>query len=223
MASADSATVAEERCGFCWFHHYGLGRIWLRRRLQLGGWLSSFLVAVGAGHGSAEVVLLAAGIFRGRPVWGSGVASLLLSGGRAGCGFWFWMFIRRGWAEGEMGWVESRFLGLCWQRVKACKWCSQWLQAGEVRSGEGRREACVQRESLLRKGEEQWRQLWRGRAAPAASWLGKKTVSLCSAEKGRSCVWELREEKKIAGGKTANPKKTTGERGRWLGFGWRKN
>uniref|UniRef100_B9IIL2 Uncharacterized protein n=1 Tax=Populus trichocarpa TaxID=3694 RepID=B9IIL2_POPTR len=107
MASADSATAAEERCGFCWFHHYGLGRIWLRRRLQLGGWFSSFLVAVGAGHGSAEVVLLAAGIFRGRP------------------------------------------------RVKACKWCSQWLQAGEVRSGEGRREACVQRESLLRKGEEQ--------------------------------------------------------------------
>jgi hypothetical protein len=35
-------------------------------------------------------------------------------------------------------------------------------------------------------------------------------------------VWELREEKKIAGGKTANPKKTTGERGRWLGFGWEK-
>jgi hypothetical protein len=52
--------------------------------------------------------------------------------------------------------------------------------------------------------------------------LGKKTVSLCSAEKGRSCVWELREEKKIAGGKTANPKTTTGERGRWLGFGWEK-
>jgi len=32
----------------------------LRRRLQLGEWLGSFLVAVGAGHGSAEVVLLAA-------------------------------------------------------------------------------------------------------------------------------------------------------------------
>jgi len=32
-------------------------------------------------------------------------------------------------------------------------------------------------------------------------------VSLCSAEKGRSCMWELKEEKKIAGGKTANPKK----------------
>ncbi|KAJ6936605.1 hypothetical protein NC652_011349 [Populus alba x Populus x berolinensis] len=54
----------------------------------MGEWLSSFLVVVGAGHGSAEV------------------------------------------------------------RVKACKWCSQWLHSGEVRSGEGRREACVQRESL---------------------------------------------------------------------------
>jgi len=39
-----------------------------RWRLQLGEWLNLFLVAVGAGHGSAEVVLLAAGIFRGRPV-----------------------------------------------------------------------------------------------------------------------------------------------------------
>jgi hypothetical protein len=48
--------------------------------------------------------------------------------------------------------VESRFLGLCCQRVKACKWCSQWLQAGGVRSGEGRREAGVQRESLAEKG-----------------------------------------------------------------------
>jgi hypothetical protein len=43
------------RCGFCWFHHCGWGRIWLRRRLQLGEWLNSFLVAVGAGHGSVEV------------------------------------------------------------------------------------------------------------------------------------------------------------------------
>uniref|UniRef100_U5GSD5 Uncharacterized protein n=1 Tax=Populus trichocarpa TaxID=3694 RepID=U5GSD5_POPTR len=77
MTSADSATAVEER-------------IWLWRRLQLGEWLNSFLVAVGAGHGSAEVVLLAAGIFQGRPL----------------------------------------------------------LQAREVRSGEGRREACVQRESL---------------------------------------------------------------------------
>jgi hypothetical protein len=48
-------------------------------RLQLGEWLSSFLVVVGAGHGSAEMVLLAAGSFRRRPVCGSGVASLLLS------------------------------------------------------------------------------------------------------------------------------------------------
>ena len=48
-----------------------------------------------------------------------------------------------------------------------------------------------------RLGEGRWGQLlWRGRAA-AASWLGEKTVSLCSAEKGRSCVWGLREEKKI--------------------------
>ncbi|KAJ6962828.1 hypothetical protein NC652_001458 [Populus alba x Populus x berolinensis] len=29
----------------------------------MGEWLSSFLVAVDAGHGSAEVVLLVAGIF----------------------------------------------------------------------------------------------------------------------------------------------------------------
>ncbi|KAJ7000949.1 hypothetical protein NC653_011415 [Populus alba x Populus x berolinensis] len=29
----------------------------------MGEWLSSFLVVVGAGHGSAEVVLLAARIF----------------------------------------------------------------------------------------------------------------------------------------------------------------
>ncbi|KAJ7011070.1 hypothetical protein NC653_001491 [Populus alba x Populus x berolinensis] len=54
----------------------------------MGEWLSSFLVAVDAGHGSAEV------------------------------------------------------------RVKAYKRCSQWLHAGEVRSGEGRKETCVQRESL---------------------------------------------------------------------------
>ena len=33
--------------------------MWLRRRLQLGG-LGSFLVAVDAGNGSAEAVLLAA-------------------------------------------------------------------------------------------------------------------------------------------------------------------
>jgi len=38
-------------------------------------------------------------------------------------------------------------------------------------------------------------------------------VSLCSAENGRSCVWELREEKKIARGKTANPKKKKNNRG----------
>jgi len=79
MASADSATAVEERCGFYWFNHCGWGRIWLRRRLQLGEWLNSFLVVVGAGHGSTEVVLLAAGIFRGKPVCCSGVSSLLLS------------------------------------------------------------------------------------------------------------------------------------------------
>ena len=50
-------------------------------------------------------------------------------------------------------------------------------------------------ESRLREGR--WgRLLWRGRAA-TASWLGEKTVSLCSAEEGRSCMWGLREEKKI--------------------------
>jgi hypothetical protein len=50
-------------------------------------------------------------------------------------------------------------------------------------------------ESRLREGR--WgRLLWRGRAA-AASWLGEKTVSLCSAKEGRSCMWGLREEKKI--------------------------
>ena len=38
-----------------------------------------FLVDVGAGHGSTEVVLLTAGNFLGRPVYGSGVASLSLS------------------------------------------------------------------------------------------------------------------------------------------------
>jgi hypothetical protein len=32
-------------------------------------------------------------------------------------------------------------------------------------------------------------------------------VSLCSAEKGRSCVWWLREDKKIAGGEDCKPKK----------------
>jgi hypothetical protein len=48
-------------------------------RLQMGEWLSSFLVVVGAGHGSTEMVLLAAGSFRERLVCGSGVASLLLS------------------------------------------------------------------------------------------------------------------------------------------------
>jgi hypothetical protein len=48
-----------------------------------------------------------------------------------------------------------------------------------------------------RLGEGRWGQLlWRGRAA-AASWLGEKTVSLCSAKEGRSCMWGLREEKKI--------------------------
>jgi len=47
-------------------------------------------------------------------------------------------------------------------------------------------------------------------------------VSLCSAEKGRSCVWELREEKKIVGGEDCKPKKKTGERGRRLGFGREK-
>ncbi|KAG6780382.1 hypothetical protein POTOM_013237 [Populus tomentosa] len=52
MASADSTTTDQE---------------------------SSFLVVVGAGHGSTEVMLLAAGNFRGRPVYGSGVASLSLS------------------------------------------------------------------------------------------------------------------------------------------------
>jgi hypothetical protein len=45
----------------------------------LGEWLSSFLVVVGAGHGSAEMVLLATRSFRGRLVCGSCVASLLLS------------------------------------------------------------------------------------------------------------------------------------------------
>jgi len=45
----------------------------------MGEWLSSFLVVVGAGHGSTEMVLLAAGSFRERLVCGSGVASLLLS------------------------------------------------------------------------------------------------------------------------------------------------
>jgi len=46
-------------------------------------------------------------------------------------------------------------------------------------------------------GEGRWgRLLWRGRAA-ATSWLGEKTVSLCLAEERRSCVWGLREEKKI--------------------------
>ncbi|KAJ6941462.1 hypothetical protein NC651_007289 [Populus alba x Populus x berolinensis] len=48
-------------------------------RLQLGEWLNSFLVVVSAGHGLAEMVLLAARSFRGRPVCGSDVASLLLS------------------------------------------------------------------------------------------------------------------------------------------------
>jgi len=47
-------------------------------------------------------------------------------------------------------------------------------------------------------------------------------VSLSLAEKGRSCVWELREEKKIAGGGRLQTKKTIGERGRWLGFGQEK-
>jgi len=36
--------------------------------------------------------------------------------------------------------------------VKACKWCSQWLQAREVRSGEGRRSLCAEGKSWLRKG-----------------------------------------------------------------------
>ncbi|KAJ6941461.1 hypothetical protein NC651_007289 [Populus alba x Populus x berolinensis] len=36
-------------------------------RLQLGEWLNSFLVVVSAGHGLAEMVLLAARSFRGRP------------------------------------------------------------------------------------------------------------------------------------------------------------
>jgi uncharacterized protein with NRDE domain len=35
-------------------------------------------------------------------------------------------------------------------------------------------------------------------------------------------VWELREEKKIVGGGRLQTKKTTGERGRWLGFGREK-
>jgi len=38
--------------------------------------------------------------------------------------------------------------------------------------------------------------LWRGRAALAASWLGEKTVSLCSVEEGRLCVWGLRGRRK---------------------------
>jgi len=92
------------------------------------------------------------------------------------------------WASGS-----ARFWLLCWQRGKACKWCSRWLQAGGMRSGEGRREDCVQRESFSwGRGEEQWRLLWRGRAAPATPWLGEKTVTLCSVEEGRSCVWGLR-------------------------------
>jgi hypothetical protein len=44
--------------------------------------------------------------------------------------------------------------------------------------------------------------------------LGEKTVSLSLAEKGRSCVWELREEKKIAGGGgDCKPKKQQGRGG----------
>ena len=43
-------------------------------------------------------------------------------------------------------------------------------------------------------------------------------MSLCSAEKGRLCVWELREEKKIAGGKTANPKKNNRREGAMAWF-----
>jgi len=38
-------------------------------------------------------------------------------------------------------------------------------------------------------------------------------VSLSLAEKGRSCVWELREEKKIAGGGDCKPKKQQGRGG----------
>jgi hypothetical protein len=41
------------------------------------------------------------------------------------------------------------FLGaVLTEKEKACKWCLRWLQAGGVRSGEGRSEACVQRESF---------------------------------------------------------------------------
>jgi len=40
-------------------------------------------------------------------------------------------------------------------------------------------------------------------------------VSLCLAEKGRSCVWELREEKKLTGGGGGDckPKKQQGRGG----------
>ena len=64
----------------------------MRRRLQLGEWLSSFLVVIGAGHGSSKELL---GFFEA-----SRSAVLVLFrvtvGGRAkkekerlGCGFWF--------------------------------------------------------------------------------------------------------------------------------------
>ena len=64
-------------------------------RLQLGKLLSSFLVVVGVGHGSIEVVLLVTGIFRGRPVCGSGIPSLLPSveGLRKEKETWLWLLV----------------------------------------------------------------------------------------------------------------------------------
>ncbi|KAG6755885.1 hypothetical protein POTOM_039293 [Populus tomentosa] len=80
-----------------------------------------------------------------------GRVALLVSG----C-CWCWPWFSRGGAASCWDFSREAILRFrcCFsvtvggRRVKACKWCSQWLHAGEVRSGEGRREACVQRESL---------------------------------------------------------------------------
>ncbi|KAJ6941460.1 hypothetical protein NC651_007289 [Populus alba x Populus x berolinensis] len=108
-------------------------------RLKKGVASASSITATekGYGHGLAEMVLLAARSFRGRPVCGSDVASLLLSveelrkrkGSEVEYGFLL-VFCQKHGAKirGETGWPLVNE-----ERRKAYKWCSQWLQAGGVR------------------------------------------------------------------------------------------
>jgi len=188
-----------------------------RWRLQLGEWLNLFLVAVGAGHGSAKVVLLAAGIFRGRPVWGFGVASLLLSGEGLAVASGFECF--SGGAELRERWDEWR--AVSWGFVDR-----EWRPVSGVHSGckLGEWGLAMREEKLVCRGK-----VWAEKGGGAVMAVVERESGASNLLVGREdhefvFSWKGKVMCVVAGGEDCKPKKkkTIGERWRWLGFGREK-